>query len=73
MSTPRLPVALSLAALVVVLLDATPLGHAAERAITTTPPFAKKTGYANLAADSQRLAGHRASVTGGAGTVPRAR
>lgn len=66
----RLPVALALAAMAVVLVGATPLGRAAERAITTIPPFAKRAGYATLAANTRLLSGHRTSAIGGAGTIP---
>src|SRR5439155_23166280 len=45
-------------------------GRAAGRAIATIPPFATKAGYANRAGNAIRLGGHRASVAGGAGTIP---
>jgi hypothetical protein len=66
----RLPIILSSAALVVALLGATPLGNAAVHAISTIPPLAKRAFHANLADNASRLSGHRASATGGAGTIP---
>lgn len=66
----QLPVILSAAALLTALLGATPLGHAAGRAIAGIPPFAKSAGYADVAADAKRLHGHRSSAAGGASTIP---
>ena len=66
----RLPVILSAAALVVAVLGATPLGHAAGRVISTIPPFAKRADHANVADNALRLSGHKSSTTGGAGTIP---
>ena len=66
----RLPVTLSAAALVVSLLGATPLGHAAGRALATIPPLAKRARLANVATNALRLNGHRASPVGGPGTIP---
>jgi hypothetical protein len=60
----RLPLILSATALLVSLLGATPLGHAAARAVGV--PFAKKAGFArkaSLAYEALRLNGHRASLT----------
>ena len=66
----RLPVILSATALVVAVLGATPLGHAAGRMISTIPPFAKRANHANVADNALKLSGHKASATGGAGTIP---
>lgn len=66
----RLPIILSAAALVVSVLGATPLGQAAERVVSTIPPFAKRAGYATTAGNALALSGHKASTSGGPGTVP---
>jgi hypothetical protein len=58
------------AALVIAVLGATPLGHAAGHAIAAIPPFAEKAGYATVAGNAQRLDGHGSSTAGGAGTIP---
>lgn len=66
----RLPVILSATALVVSVLGATPLGQAAGRAIISIPPLAKRAFHANVADNALKLSGHKASATGGAGTIP---
>jgi hypothetical protein len=69
----RLPIVLSSSALAVALLGATPLGHAAGRAVHAVPPFAARAGFAKLAGtadNSKKLAGHRASAAPKAGDIP---
>ena len=69
----RLPLVMSTCALLVAVFGATPLGHAAGRAIHTVPPFATRAGFAKLAGtadNSKRLAGHKPSLVGAAGTIP---
>ena len=69
----RLPLVLSACALLVAVFGATPLGHAAGRAIHTVPPFATRAGFAKLAGtadNSKRLAGHKASLVPLAGSIP---
>jgi hypothetical protein len=53
---------LSIAALVVALLGATPLGHAAGRVVQKIPPFAKRANYANVAGNANALGGHKPSA-----------
>lgn len=60
----RLPVILSVAALTVALLGATPIGRAAHELTRVVPGFAKKAGYARNAG---AVDGIRASRTGRAG------
>jgi hypothetical protein len=68
----RLPLVLSVTALVVALLGTTPLGSAADRAIRTIPPLAKRANSAKVADNAKRLGGlppsafARAGTTGGA-------
>ena len=66
----RLPMILSVTALVVSVLGATPLGRAAERVVRSVPPFANKSNYANVAGNALHLNGHAASVSGSPGTIP---
>ena len=69
----RLPLALSVTALVVAVLGSTPLGEAAENLVSAVPPFAKQAGYAKTAGTAQnakRLAGHTASRTPRPGQIP---
>lgn len=69
----RLPLILSATALLVSLFGATPLGNAAEQAIRSIPPFAKKAGYANkagVALNANRLNGHTSSANPVAGNIP---
>ena len=54
----RLPMALSVTALVVALFGSTPLGHAVASQV---PPFAKKAGYADRAGSSAALNGIKVS------------
>jgi hypothetical protein len=66
----RLPLVLSVTALVVAVLGSTPLGDAARQLV---PPYAKQAGYAKFAGtadNAKRLGGHKASVTPAAGEVP---
>jgi hypothetical protein len=62
-----LPLALSAAALVVALLGATPLGHAARSGLSKVVPFAKVAGFAKNAG---KLNGHTASASPSAGQIP---
>jgi hypothetical protein len=69
----RLPLILSATALLVSLFGATPLGNAAEKALRSVPPFAKKAAYADkagLALNANRLNGHKSSTTPVAGNIP---
>lgn len=66
----RLPLILSATALVVALFGSTPLGSAAGRLVSTIPPFAKKSAYADVAGNALQLNGHKASVSGLPGTIP---
>jgi hypothetical protein len=66
----RLPLALSLLALAVAILGATPLGQAASERIAAVVPFAKTAGYARVAGDAAKLNGRRSSLAGAPGTVP---
>jgi hypothetical protein len=66
----RLPSILAATALVIALLGATPLGHAARNIVESIPPFAKKANYAPTAGNALRLNGHKASSTGAPGTIP---
>ena len=66
----RAPLALSIAALAVSVLGATPLGQAAgERLARAVPPFAKTSGYAKLAGNSTKLNGHASALSGAPGTI----
>jgi hypothetical protein len=67
----RAPLILSITALVVAVLGATPLGHAAgERLAAVVPPFAKTAGYARFAGDATKLNGRRSTLAGAPGTIP---
>jgi hypothetical protein len=67
----RAPFIISIAALVVAVFGATPLGQAAgERLAAVIPPFAKTAGYAKFAGDSTKLNGRRSTLTGAPGTIP---
>jgi hypothetical protein len=60
----RLPLALSIAALLVALLGSTPVGQAGGRALVKAIPFAQRAGYATRAGtanNAKALGGHRAS------------
>jgi hypothetical protein len=63
----RLPLVLSITALVVSLLGATPLGRAASDAVAQVVPRAKK---ADFAANAGKLNGHRSSTKPGVGQIP---
>jgi hypothetical protein len=59
--------------LLVALLGATPLGHAAGRAVHAVPPFAARAGFAKFAGtadNAKRLARHKASTAPKAGDIP---
>jgi len=64
----RAPLVLSITALVVAVLAATPFGQATVDAVV--PPFAKTAGFARLADNSNKLNGHRSTLRGLAGTIP---
>jgi hypothetical protein len=66
----RAPFILSATALVVAVLGATPLGHAAGELVTAVPPFAKTAGYAKFAGSSTKLNGHKSALSGAPGTIP---
>jgi hypothetical protein len=63
----RLPLVLSVTALVIALFGSTPLGNAAGRAIASTVPFASVAGFAKNAG---KLNGHVASTRPRAGQIP---
>lgn len=63
----RLPLLLSATALLVALLGATPLGHAAESAMEQVVPRAKK---ADFAANAGKLNGHKSSINPKRGQIP---
>jgi hypothetical protein len=62
----RLPLVLSVTALIVAVFGATPLGQAALDAV----PFAKSANYATLAGNAQKLNGRKSSLSGAPGTIP---
>jgi len=64
----RAPLVLSITALVVAVLAATPFGHATVGAVV--PPFSKTAGFARLADNSNKLNSHRSTLRGLAGTIP---
>jgi len=67
----RAPIALSVTALVVAVLAATPLGQAtATRLSAVVPPFARTAGFARLSDNSNKLNNHRSTLRGLAGTIP---
>ncbi|HZQ66280.1 MAG TPA: hypothetical protein VFA66_13755 [Gaiellaceae bacterium] len=66
----RAPLVLSIAALVVAVLGATPLGHAAGDRLTAVVPFAKTAGFAKNAGNTSRLNGRRSALSGAPGTIP---
>jgi hypothetical protein len=66
----RLPIVLSVSALLVAVFGATPVGHAAGRAIHAAPPFAKTAAYAKVAGDSAKLNGRKSTLAGAPGTIP---
>jgi len=70
MKQQRLSLCLSATALVVAVFGSTPLGQAATRVVhSVIPPYAKTAGYAKIAGNAALLNGHKAAVTGSAGTV----
>jgi hypothetical protein len=66
----RLPIVLSASALLVAVFGATPLGHAASRAIHAVPPFAKTASYAKFAGNASKLNGRKSTLSGAPGTIP---
>jgi hypothetical protein len=66
----RLPVVLSATALLVAVFGATPLGHAAGRAIHAVPPFAKTASFAKFAGNASKLNGRKSTLGGAPGTIP---
>jgi hypothetical protein len=67
----RIPLMISITALVVAVLGATPLGHAAgEKLAAAVPPFAKTAGYAKFAGNSTKLNSRRSTLKGAPGTIP---
>lgn len=67
----RVPLMISITALVVAVVGATPLGHAAgEKVAAAVPPFAKTAGYAKLAGNSARLNSRKSTLKGAPGTIP---
>jgi hypothetical protein len=66
----RLPVVLSMTALLVAVFGATPLGHAASRAIHAVPPFAKTASFAKFAGNASKLNGRKSTLSGAPGTIP---
>lgn len=66
----RLPIVISACALLVAVLGATPLGHAAGKAIQAIPPFAKTAGYAKISGNSALLNGRKSTLVGTPGTIP---
>ena len=63
----RLPLIISVTALTVALVGATPLGRAAEDALDQVVPRAKR---ADFAANAGKLQGHKSSVTPKRGQIP---
>ena len=67
----RVPLVISITALAVAVLGATPLGHAAgEKLAAAIPPFAKTAGYAKFSGDSSKLNGRKSTLSGAPGTIP---
>lgn len=66
----RMPIVLSVTALVVAVLAATPLGQATATRLAAVPPFAKTAGFAKLAGNSSKLNNHRSTLRGLPGTIP---
>lgn len=67
----RLPLAISLAALVVAVLGSTPFGRAASDRVAkaVVPGYAKTAGYAKFAGDSTKLNGRKSALSGAPGTI----
>src|SRR3954449_7824289 len=67
----RAPIVISITALVVAVLAATPLGQAtAKKVAAKFPPFARTAGFARLADNSNKLTGPRSTLRGLPGTIP---
>jgi hypothetical protein len=67
----RVPLVVSLVALLVSVLGTTPIGRAAGGAVAAAvPSFAKTAGYAKVAGDSGKLNGHKSALSGAPGTIP---
>jgi hypothetical protein len=67
----RAPIVLSITALVVAVLGATPLGQAtATKLAAKFPPFAKTAGFAKLSGNSNKLNNHKSTLRGLPGTIP---
>jgi hypothetical protein len=66
----RLSLALSVMALIVAVLGATPLGQAAGERLAAAVPYAKTAGYAKFAGDSTKLNGRKSTLSGAPGTIP---
>jgi hypothetical protein len=67
----RAPLVLSITALVVAVFGATPLGQAtASKVAAKFPPFARTSGFARLAGNSNKLNNHRSTLRGLPGTIP---
>lgn len=66
----HLPLAISLAALVVAVLGTTAVGPAAAEIAANVVPFARVAGKANVSDNAKRLNGRRSSVAGLANTIP---
>jgi hypothetical protein len=67
----RAPIVLSITALVVAVLGATPLGQAAaSRLAAVVPPFARTAGFARLSGNSNKLNNHKSTLRGLPGTIP---
>jgi hypothetical protein len=67
----RAPIVLSITALVVAVLAATPLGQAtAKKVAAKFPPFARTAGFARLSGNSNKLNNHKSTLRGLPGTIP---
>ena len=66
----RVPLMISITALVVAVCGATPLGHAAGEKLAAAVPFAKTAGYAKFAGNSTQLNGRKSTLKGAPGTIP---
>lgn len=66
----RLSLALSVTAVVVAVLGATPFGRAAGERLAAAVPYAKTAGYAKFAGDSTKLNGRKSTLAGAPGTIP---
>ena len=67
----RAPLVLSITALAVAVLAATPLGQATATKLTAKfPPFARTAAFARLSENSKKLNGHKSTLRGLPGTIP---